>query len=177
MAALWKLPVVYVIENNRYGMGTSVSRASARTDLFHRGVAYGIPGEQVDGNDVLAVYDAARRAVERARGGGGPTLVESMTYRMKAHAEHDAQAYVPKADLEEWRAKDPIQRYARVLAETGIAQAADLEAIDSAVAEEVDREVDAAEKAPLPTPDAALRGVYANGGVEHAEPAIVRRNS
>ena len=119
----------------------------------------------------------ARRAVERARGGGGPTLVESMTYRMKGHAEHDAQAYVPKAEIEEWRAKDPIQRYARVLAETGVAQAADLEAIDSAVAEEVDREVDAAEKAPLPTPDAALRGVYANGGVEHAEPAIVRRNS
>jgi TPP-dependent pyruvate/acetoin dehydrogenase alpha subunit len=95
---------------------------------------------------------------------------------MKGHAEHDAQAYVPKADLEEWRARDPIQRYSKVLLETGAAKASDLEAIDRAISEEVDREVDAAEKAPLPTPDAALRGVYADGAAE-AETAIVRRNS
>ena len=176
-AAVQRLPMVVIAENNGWAYSTPFRKQTAARCLADKAAAYGIPGEQVDGNDVLAVYDAARRAVERARGGGGPTLVESMTYRMKGHAEHDAQAYVPKAEIEEWRAKDPIQRYARVLAETGVAQAADLEAIDSAVAEEVDREVDAAEKAPLPTPDAALRGVYANGGVEHAEPAIVRRNS
>jgi len=175
-AAVQKLPLVIVAENNGWAYSTPFRKQTAARCLADKAAAYGIPGEQVDGNDVLAVYEVARRAVERARGGDGPTLIESMTYRMKGHAEHDAQAYVPKAELEEWREKDPIQRYSRVLLESGAAQAADLEAIDSAIAEEVDREVDAAEKAPLPSPEAALRGVYAGGAAE-AEPAMVRRRS
>ena len=175
-AAVQKLPLVVVAENNGWAYSTPFRKQTAARCLADKAAAYGIPGEQVDGNDVLAVYGVARRAVERARAGGGPTLIESLTYRMKGHAEHDAQAYVPKAELEEWRARDPIQRYSRVLTETGVAQAGDLEAIDRAISEEVDREVEAAEKAPLPTPDAAMRGVYANGAAE-AEFASVRRQS
>jgi pyruvate dehydrogenase E1 component alpha subunit/2-oxoisovalerate dehydrogenase E1 component alpha subunit len=176
-AAVQKLPLVVVAENNGWAYSTPFRKQTAARCLADKAAAYGIPGEQVDGNDVLAVYDVARRAVDRARAGGGPTLIESLTYRMKGHAEHDAQAYVPKAELEEWREKDPIQRYARVLLESGAVQASDLEAIDRAISEEVDREVEAAENAPLPSPDAALRGVYANDAATEAEPLTVRRQS
>ena len=110
-AAVQKLPLVVVAENNGWAYSTPFRKQTAARCLADKAAAYGIPGDQVDGNDVLAVYDAARRAVDRARSGGGPTLIEAMTYRMKGHAEHDAQAYVPKAELEEWRAKDPIERY------------------------------------------------------------------
>jgi len=173
-AAVQKLPLVVIAENNGWAYSTPFRKQTAARCLADKAAAYGIPGDQVDGNDVLAVYDAARRAVDRARSGGGPTLIEAMTYRMKGHAEHDAQAYVPKAELEEWRERDPIARYSRTLFESGAAAAADLEAIDSAVSEEVDREVEAAEKSPLPTPDAALHGVYASGAAD-VEPVIVRR--
>jgi pyruvate dehydrogenase E1 component alpha subunit/2-oxoisovalerate dehydrogenase E1 component alpha subunit len=175
-AAVQKLPLVVIAENNGWAYSTPFRKQTAARCLADKAAAYGIPGEQVDGNDVLAVYDVARRAVDRARDGGGPTLVESLTYRMKGHAEHDAQAYVPKAELEEWRAKDPIARYAKTLMDTNTANAGDLEAIDKAISEEVDREVEAAEKSPLPTPDAALRGVYADGAT-HAEPVTVKRQS
>jgi len=173
-AAVQKLPLVVIAENNGWAYSTPVRKQTAARCLADKAAAYGIPGETIDGNDVLAVYDAARRAVDRARSGEGPTLVEAVTYRMKGHAEHDAQAYVPKAELEEWRERDPIARYSRTLFESGAAAAADLEAIDSAVSEEVDREVEAAEKSPLPTPDAALHGVYASGAAD-VEPVIVRR--
>ena len=176
-AAVQKLPLVVIAENNGWAYSTPFRRQTAARCLADKAAAYGIPGDQVDGNDVLAVYDAARRAVDRARSGGGPTLIESLTYRMKGHAEHDAQAYVPKAELEEWRAKDPIARFAKTLVETGAAQAAELEAIDQAISTEVDREVDAAEKSPLPSPDAALQGVYASGGAVETESFIVRRTS
>jgi len=171
-AAVQKLPLVVIAENNGWAYSTPFRRQTAARCLADKAAAYGIPGDQVDGNDVLAVYDAARRAVDRARSGGGPTLIESLTYRMKGHAEHDAQAYVPKAELEEWRAKDPIARFAKTIVETGVAQAAELEAIDQAISAEVDREVDAAEKSPLPSPEAAFQGVYASA---EAEAIAVRR--
>jgi len=171
-AAVQKLPLVVIAENNGWAYSTPFRRQTAARCLADKAAAYGIPGDQVDGNDVLAVYDAARRAVDRARSGGGPTLIESLTYRMKGHAEHDAQAYVPKAELDEWRAKDPIARFAKTIVETGVAQAAELEAIDQAISAEVDREVDAAEKSPLPSPEAAFQGVYASA---EAEAIAVRR--
>src|SRR5437763_13973900 len=96
MAALWKLPVVFVIENNRYGMGTSVSRASARTDLYHRGMAYGIPGEQVDGMDVVAVHEAGLAAIQHARSGKGPIILEMLTYRYRGHSMSDPAKYRTK---------------------------------------------------------------------------------
>ncbi|MGE5414853.1 MAG: thiamine pyrophosphate-dependent dehydrogenase E1 component subunit alpha [Syntrophomonadaceae bacterium] len=175
-AAVQRLPLVVVAENNGWAYSTPFRKQTAAKCLADKAAAYGIPGEQVDGNDVLAVYDVARRAVDRARSGGGPTLVESLTYRMKGHAEHDAQAYVPKAELEEWRRRDPLDRYARVLVESATATAEELAAVDRSISEEVDREVEAAEKAPLPSPEAAAQNVYAPRAAE-GEPAVVRRRS
>ncbi len=125
---------------------------------------------------MLAVHAAARRAVDRARGGGGPTLVEAMTYRMKGHAEHDAQSYVPKEELDEWREKDPIARYTKVLVASGTASPNELAGIDQAIGEEVDREVERAEASPLPAPEFAMEGVYARGPAP-VEPAPARRRS
>jgi pyruvate dehydrogenase E1 component alpha subunit/2-oxoisovalerate dehydrogenase E1 component alpha subunit len=175
-AAVQRLPLVVVAENNGWAYSTPVHKQTAAKCLADKAAAYGIPGESVDGNDVLAVYDVARRAVDRARAGGGPTLIESMTYRMKGHAEHDAQAYVAKEELEAWRRKDPLERYAHVLTETGVAAAEELAAIDQAVSQEVDSDVEFAEKSPFPAPEEAFKNVYATKTPE-AEPVIVRRLS
>jgi len=175
-AAVQKLPLVVVAENNGWAYSTPFQKQTAAKTLADKAVAYGIPGEQVDGNDVLAVYASARRAVDRARAGGGPTLIEAMTYRMKGHAEHDAQAYVPKEELEEWRRRDPLERYARVLVESQDATAEDLAAIDRAVTEEIDREAEAAEKSPLPDPAIAFQNVYAKPASE-TEPVVVRKRT
>src|SRR5579863_7404864 len=116
MASLWKLPVVYVIENNRYGMGTSISRASARTDLFHRGVSYGIPGEQVDGMDVVATHKAGLAAAEHARAGQGPIILEMLTYRYRGHSMSDPAKYRSKDELNRMRTEhDPIDHLRRRL--------------------------------------------------------------
>jgi TPP-dependent pyruvate/acetoin dehydrogenase alpha subunit len=173
-AAVQKLPLVVVAENNGWAYSTPFHKQTAARSLADKAAAYGIPGEQVDGNDVLAVHAVARRAVDRAREGGGPTLIESLTYRMKGHAEHDAQAYVPKEDLEEWRRRDPLERYTRALVAAGESSPDELAAIDLAVSEEVDREAEAAEKSPLPGPEIALQNVYAKKAPE-SEPAVARR--
>jgi pyruvate dehydrogenase E1 component alpha subunit len=131
MASLWKLPVVYVIENNRYGMGTSIDRASARTDLFHRGMAYGIPGEQVDGMNVLAVYEAGLAAAEHARSGQGPIILEMMTYRYRGHSMSDPAKYRTREEVNRMRTEhDPIEQMRHRLLEagTGEDQLKDLEA-------------------------------------------------
>jgi pyruvate dehydrogenase E1 component alpha subunit len=124
MASLWKLPVVYVIENNRYGMGTSVTRASARTDLYHRGVSYGIPGEQVDGMDVVAVHESGLGAVGRARAGQGPVILEMLTYRYRGHSMSDPAKYRSKDEVNKMRAEhDPIDHLRqRLLDEHGAAE-------------------------------------------------------
>jgi pyruvate dehydrogenase E1 component alpha subunit/2-oxoisovalerate dehydrogenase E1 component alpha subunit len=175
-AAVQKLPLVVVAENNGWAYSTPFKKQTAAKSLVDKAIAYGIPGEQVDGNDVLAVYGVARRAVDLARSGGGPTLIEAMTYRMKGHAEHDAQAYVPKEALEEWKRRDPLERYTRVLIESGDATAEELGAIDRAVIDEIDREAEAAEKSPLPDPAIAFQNVYAKASSE-SEPAVVRKRT
>ncbi|HKD19425.1 MAG TPA: thiamine pyrophosphate-dependent enzyme, partial [Thermoanaerobaculia bacterium] len=175
-AAVQKLPLVVVAENNGWAYSTPFRKQTAAKSLVDKAAAYGIPGVQFDGNDVFAVYAAARQAVDHARGGGGPTLLESLTYRMKGHAEHDAQAYVPKEDLEEWRRRDPLERCAADLVASAVATSEEIAAIDRGVSEEIDREVEAAEKSPLPSPEDAEKNVYARG-VPEAEPAVVRRNS
>jgi pyruvate dehydrogenase E1 component alpha subunit len=154
MAALWKLPVVYVIENNKYGMGTSVERASAITDLYKHGEAFGIPGEQVDGMDVLAVKDAGERAVEYARSGKGPFVLEMKTYRYRGHSMSDPGKYRSKEEVEKMRQEhDPIDHARRLLL--------DGKHIDEAGLKEIDKEVkgivtDAAEFAQhSPEPDPA----------------------
>ena len=173
-AAVQRLPLVVSAENNGWAYSTPFHKQTAAKNLAVKAAAYGIPGESVDGNDVLAVYASARGAVDRARSGGGPTLIEAMTYRMKGHAEHDAQAYVPKEELEEWRRKDPLERYTRVLIESAVSTAEELVALDQAIGQEVDREVELAEQSPLPAAEVTLQNVYA-GGVAEVEAAAVRR--
>jgi len=126
-----------------------------------RAAAYGIPGETVDGNDVLAVYEVTKKAVERARAGGGPTLIESKTFRMKGHAEHDDAGYVPKEQFEEWKQKDPIDRFERHLLGTGLATEEDLKAIVARIDAQLNQEVDLALASPMPPPERAFEGVYA----------------
>jgi len=131
-------------------------------------VGVGCEGETIDGNDVLAVYAAARRAVERARAGGGVTLLEVLTFRLKGHAEHDNQSYVPQEIIDEWRGKDPIERYERTLIDEGVAAEADFEAIQKRVRREVDAATDEAEKAPMPRGEDAAKGLFAGDGYWNA---------
>jgi pyruvate dehydrogenase E1 component alpha subunit/2-oxoisovalerate dehydrogenase E1 component alpha subunit len=173
-AAVQKLPLVVIAENNGWAYSTPFRKQTAAKSLADRAPAYGIPGVSVDGNDVIAVYEAAREAVGRARAGGGPTLVEARTYRMKGHAEHDGQAYVPPGELDDWARRDPISRYAERLLASGQVTPADLEALDHRIAEDLDRDVAEAERCPHPAAADALVGVYAGGSADF-EPAFLRR--
>ena len=175
-AAVQKLPLVVIAENNGWAYSTPFRKQTAARCLADRAFAYGIPGETVDGNDVLAVYEAARRAVGRARAGDGPTLLEAKTYRMKGHAEHDGQAYVPAEELAQWAARDPVESYSRVLMAQGIATAQDLATLDAAIAERIETDAQEVEQSPFPAPETAIEGVYARGVLD-AEPAVVRRRS
>lgn len=175
LAAVQKLPLVIVAENNGWAYSTPFRKQTAARSLADRAAAYGMPGETVDGNDVLAVYEAARRAVDRARAGEGPTLLEAKTYRMKGHAEHDGQAYVPGEELRDWAARDPIERFGRHLAESCVADAAALLAMDAEIAERIEADARAVEQSPFPAPESALVGVYAEP-IPTAEPAFVRRH-
>jgi pyruvate dehydrogenase E1 component alpha subunit len=153
MAALWKLPAVYVIENNKYGMGTSVERASARTDLFHRGQAYGIPGEQVDGMDVLAVRAAGARAVAAARAGKGPQILEMLTYRYRGHSMSDPGKYRTKEEVAKMRQEhDPIDLLRARLMEAGTVDEAALKGIDREIRDIVSAATEFAQNSPEPDP-------------------------
>jgi pyruvate dehydrogenase E1 component alpha subunit len=151
MAALWKLPVVYVIENNKYGMGTSTARHAAG-ELFNRGMAYGIPGEQVDGMDVLAVKQAAAKALGHARAGEGPYVLEMMTYRYRGHSMSDPAKYRSKEEVEEVRTtRDPIERLKARLLEAGQTEE-DLKAVDKAARAIASEAADFAQASPEPDP-------------------------
>ena len=159
-AAVQKLPFILVGENNGYAYSTPTREQMAIESLTTRAAGFGVPAESVDGNDVLAVYEATRRAVERARAGGGPTFIESLTFRMKGHAEHDDQRYVPKELLEKWAAKDPLERYRATLLARGVMDGDAIEAMDRQVKEEISRGLEVAENSPMPPPERALEGVY-----------------
>jgi pyruvate dehydrogenase E1 component alpha subunit/2-oxoisovalerate dehydrogenase E1 component alpha subunit len=161
-AAVQRLPVVVIVEFNGWAYSTPYSKQCAAATLADKAVGYGIPSEIVDGNDVLEVWAAARRAVERAKTGGGPTLVECKTYRMKGHAEHDAQTYVDTAELEEWRRRDPIARFERRLEDAGVLSEFERHQIAHAIAAELDQDLAAAEAAPFPDRATLLMGVYAD---------------
>ncbi len=151
MAALWDLPVVYVIENNKYAMGTSIERASARTDLYHRGQAYGIPGNQVDGMDVLAVKEAGAKAAAHARAGKGPFILEMMTYRYRGHSMSDPAKYRSREEVQKTRQeRDPIERLRAALLERGMVEEAALKDIDREVKEVVSAAADFAQESPEP---------------------------
>jgi len=161
-AAVQQLPLVVIAENNGYAYSTPMEKQTAVKFLVEKAAGYGVPGEQADGNDVLAVHDVTRRAVARARAGDGVTLIELLTYRRKGHAEHDNQSYVPKGELETWAANDPIERYQRQLVSSGWADADELAALDARITAELDAAVAACENEPLPEPASALTGVLAD---------------
>ena len=160
-AAVRRLPVVIVIENNGYAYSTPVSRQTRQPDFSRRGPAYGVPGVRVDGNDVLAVYAAAREAIDRARAGEGPTVIEAMTFRMDGHAQHDDAFYVPRELFDEWSRRDPIALYERRLAAEGILEPDHVEKITSRIEAALDEDQKWAEAAPAPATESALSGVYA----------------
>ena len=151
MAALWKLPVLYVIENNKYGMGTSVERASAGTDLHLRGQAYGIPGVQVDGMDVMTVRAAADKAVAAVRNGKGPYILEVMTYRYRGHSMSDPAKYRSKEEVAKMRQEhDPIDHLRRLLLDDGHADEAALKNIDREIKDVISAATDFAQTSPEP---------------------------
>lgn len=145
LAALWKLPVLFVCENNRYAMGTAIERALSQTDLTAHAAAHAIPAEWVDGMDVVAVEVAARRAVSLIRESGGPYFLENRTYRFRAHSMYDPELYRSKAEVEEWKKKDPIPRLVDWLKDAGFLHADDLPRIEAAIAAEIDDAVAFAE--------------------------------
>ncbi len=160
MAAIWQLPVVFVCENNLYAASTPVSWVFKVVDVASRAPAYGLPGEIVDGNDVLAVYEAAGRAIDRARAGGGPTLLECKTYRLVGHSRSDPRTYRTKEEEAEWAKLDPIPRLAAQLLASGQATESDLNAIEQEVTAAIDDAVAFAEASPSPAPEDALSHVF-----------------
>ncbi len=162
LAALWKLPVVFVCENNRWASSTAHSLSTAGGSIAARAAGYGIPGESVDGNDVLAVYDTVARAVERGRRGEGPSLIEAHTIRWVGHFEGDGQAYRGKEEVAEGRRTDPIARLERHLMERRLLDSAHAARIREGVKAEVDDAVEYAEASPLPEPQDALTDLFAH---------------
>ena len=160
-AATLRLPVVVIVENNGYAYSTPTSKQFVVKDVAVRAQAYGIPGEIVDGNDVEAVYAATKAAVDRARAGDGPTLIEAKTFRMRGHAEHDDAFYVPPELFEEWAARDPIQRLDTILTERGLWQEGERDRMFAQIERELDEALAIAEAAPEPDASTQADGVYA----------------
>ena len=153
MAALWKLPVIYIIENNRYGMGTSVERSTAITELYKHGQAFGIPGEAVDGMDVLAVREAGERAVEHAKAGNGPYILEMQTYRYRGHSMSDPAKYRSKEEVDKYRnERDPIDHLKKRLIDQKILDDAQMKAIDAEIRKIVGDAAEFAQQSPEPDP-------------------------
>jgi len=160
-AAVFKLPIVYLCNNNQYAYSTPVKRQMAVEHITDRAQGYGIPCQRVDGNDVLAVYDATQKAISRARKGEGPTFLECKTFRMTGHSAHDGAEYVPRELLEEWKKKDPIDRFEKYLREQKLLSQKDIAELHAKVMTEVEDAVDRAEQSPFPDPAELLEGVYA----------------
>jgi len=163
LAAVQKASLVLIVENNQWAYSTPVAKQAALRDLADRAKAYGVRSEIVDGNDVLAVERTTREAVEHARAGNGPVLIEAKTMRMRGHAQHDAAEYVPKAMLEEWKERDPLDRYEKVLTEKKLWDAKTKREIDERIAREIQADVEFAENSPFPPPELAAEGVYCEG--------------
>ncbi|HEC22818.1 MAG TPA: thiamine pyrophosphate-dependent dehydrogenase E1 component subunit alpha [Chloroflexi bacterium] len=161
MASIWNLPIIYMCENNQYAMSMSVKRAFKVEHISERACAYNIPGVTVDGNDLLAVYEAISEAAERARAGEGPTLVESVTYRWRGHSKSDRQLYRTREEVKEWQARDPIPRYANRLIEAGIITQEDVQAIHDEAYQRIEDAVEFAENSPEPDVSTIMDGVYA----------------
>jgi TPP-dependent pyruvate/acetoin dehydrogenase alpha subunit len=159
--AVFKLPIVYLCNNNQYAYSTPIKRQMAVEHITDRAQGYGIPCHRVDGNDVLAVYEATRKAVARARKGEGPTLLECETFRMTGHSAHDGAEYIPRELLEDWKKKDPIVRFEKYLQEQKVMSQQDISALHERVMTEVEAAVSRAEQSPYPDASELLEGVYA----------------
>ena len=160
MAALWKLPVIFVCENNGYAMGTSLERTTVQTDIYKLGLPYGIPSSPVDGMDPAAVHKAMDEAVQRARAGEGPTFLEMRTYRYKGHSMSDPQKYRTKDELESYKAKDPIELVKHTILSESYADDKWFEEIDAKVKAEVEASVKFSEESPWPEASELYTDVY-----------------
>ncbi|MGI6143780.1 MAG: thiamine pyrophosphate-dependent dehydrogenase E1 component subunit alpha [bacterium] len=160
MAAAWKLPVVYICENNQYAISTPVSQSLSAENVADRGVGYGIPGILVDGNDLFAVYEVVQEAIKRARAGEGPSLIECLTYRQRGHHEGDIQNYRTEEEVEYWKGKDPILRVKKTLLETMEASEEELKAIEKKVEKEVQEAAEYAKNSPWPAPETLMEDLY-----------------
>ena len=161
MAALWKLPMIYVVENNKWAIGMAHERATSVPEIYKKAAAFGMHGVEVDGMDVLAVYSAAKEAVARARAGEGPTLIEAMTYRFRGHSLADPDELRPKAEKEFWFARDPIVKFSQYLLAEGLVTQAEIAALDREVQDLVDDSVEFAENSPEPDPSELRRYIFA----------------
>jgi pyruvate dehydrogenase E1 component alpha subunit len=160
LAELWKLPVLFLCENNLYAMGTALGRSEAQTDVHAKAAGYNIPAEQVDGMDVLAVAQAARRATAWVRAGGGPYLLELRTYRFRAHSMYDPELYRDKREVEEWKARDPLWTFAALLKEAGAIDDAALARLEAETAAEIEAAIAFAEAGPWEPVEDLTRFVY-----------------
>ncbi len=160
LAALWHLPVLFICENNLYGMGTAIEKEHARTDLAARAATYGMPADVADGMQVLAVEEAVRRAADAIRAGNGPHFVELKTFRFRAHSMADPDLYRTKGEIEEWRKQDPIDLFVVLLREHGLIDDAGLAEIEATVATEIDEAVAFADAGPVEPLDDLLKDVY-----------------
>lgn len=161
MAALWDLPIIYVVENNKWAIGMAHDRATSQPEIYKKASVFGMPGVEVDGMDVLAVYNVAREAVARARAGEGPTLVEALTYRFRGHSLADPDELRATDEKQFWGARDPIKRLATYLLEQNLATQEELKQIDSEIQQEVDESVKFAESSPEPDPSELRRFIFA----------------
>ena len=164
MASIWKLPIIFVCENNGYGISVPVSESTSVKDISVRGAAYDMPGETVDGNDVEAIDAAFARALERAKSGQGPSLIECKTYRWMGHWTGDPQTYRTREEVNSWKAKDPIKRWREKLIAAGLYTAAELDQMDQSAEEETTAATEFALNSPNPDPAHVLDDVFYEGG-------------
>ena len=160
-ATVYQLPVVFLVENNQYAYSTPTNKQMRMPDIADRAAGYGMPGIVIDGNDFFAVYEAAKEAVERARNGGGPALIECKTMRMRGHAIHDNMSYVPKELLQEWEQRDPLLLFEKRLREMGLLDDAKQNELVTRIARDLDEAQAFAENAPLPDATRLTEGIFA----------------
>ena len=161
MASIWKLPVVFICDNNQYGMSMSVSRSMNIDDIATRAGSYGIPGYSVDGNDVLAVYQVASQAIDHARDGNGPTLINCKSYRWRGHSKSDRNLYRTAEEIQEWKQKCPINRFKDVLIDTGLMDQDEVDSVDQFAKEKINSAAEEAKTFPEPSPANMEEEVYA----------------
>jgi pyruvate dehydrogenase E1 component alpha subunit len=162
-AALWNLPVVFMITNNQFGMGTALERHTAQTDLSRRGEGYGVPGMRCDGMDVVDIHATIAKALRRAREDREPSIVEAVTYRFHGHSMADPEDYRDKEEVERWRERDPLVTFARRLVEADVMSKEDVERSDAEAVEAIDAAVEFADDSPFPSPDSLYDDVYTSG--------------